>query len=457
VRGTVQEVFPLAVGRAASFAVPFLWDRKPREGAQAQMPTMRVPAAERTTQPRRTPFYALICADALSMNGNALAAVAIPWFVLATTGSAARTGLTAAASLLPLILAAAFGSVFVDRSGYKRASVIADIASLIAVALIPLLHALGYLSFGLLLALVFLGALLDTPGATARAALRPDLARLGGLRLERSNALHEVVESGAQFSGPLLAGLLIAATSAETALWLNAASFAASATLIGLLVPAPESSTDLRVATPYIDDLATGLRFVLRDPPIRSIFLSALVLNFLISPLIAVLLPYYVKTEHGSPAILGGLIAAFGGGAVVGAVVYGIAGHRLPRRVTFVTGVFSIGLGITTLALLPPVPIMLAAMLLAGLISGPNGPLVATVLQERTPHTMRARVFGASTAIGFSAAPLGVLVAGALLEVTGVQLTLVAMSVIFLAVSCALALDRGLREMDETALLHAEG
>jgi MFS family permease len=398
---------------------------------------------------RRTPLYALICADAISMNGNALAALAIPWFVLATTGSAARTGLTAAAGLLPLILAAAFGSVFVDRIGHKRVSIIADIASLVAVALIPLLHALGLLSFGLLLLLVFLGALLDTPGATARAAMLPDLARRGRMRLERSNALHEVVESGAQLSGPLLAGLLIAATSAEAALWVNAASFAVSAVLVGLLIPSPARGSVQVATTRYLDDLAAGMRFVLRDPPIRSIFGSALVLNFLISPLLAVVLPYYVKTELGSATILGGLIAAFGGGAVVGAVLYGVAGHRVPRRATFVTGVFAIGLGITTLGLLPPVPIMLAAMLLAGLISGPNGPLVSTVLQERTPVDLRGRVFGASTALGFSAAPLGVLTAGSLLEVIGVQTTLIAMSVIFLAVACALAVDRGLRMMDD--------
>ncbi len=59
---------------------------------------------------RRAPFAALIGADAISLNGNALAQLAIPWFVLETTGSAARTGIVAAAGLLPLILASFFGA-----------------------------------------------------------------------------------------------------------------------------------------------------------------------------------------------------------------------------------------------------------------------------------------------------------------------------------------------------------
>jgi MFS family permease len=442
----VTEVFPLAVGRAASFAVPSFCGEEPQgeDGMDAETSTVL------TATPRRGPLYGLICADAISMNGNAIAALAIPWFVLATTGSAARTGIAAAAGLIPFVLAAFFGGVIVDRLPHRRVSIIADLASMVSVALIPLLHALDLLNFGLLLALVFLGALLDTPGATARAALLPDLARSGKMRLERANAVHEIVESGAQLSGPIMAGLLIAATSAEVALWLNAASFAVSALLVGVLVPATTRVAG-RVTGRYVAELVDGLRFVLTDPPIRSIFLSALALNFLISPLLAVVLPYYVNTVVGNAAVLGLVIAGFGGGAVLGAVAYGAIGHRLPRRGTFVTGVFAIGSAIGVLALLPPAPVMIAAMFLGGLISGPNGPLVSTVLQERTPAALRGRVFGASTAVGFAAAPAGVLLVGVLLETAGVQPALLGMTAVFLAVAVALALDRGLPEMNVRA------
>ncbi len=133
---------------------------------------------------------------------------------------------------------------------------------------------------------------------------------------------------------------------------------------------------------------------------------------------------------------------------MVGAVVFGAVGHRLPRRGTFVVGVFAIGAAIAALAALPPVPVMVGAMLLGGLIAGPNGPLVSTVLQERTPPELRGRVFGTTTAVGFAAAPLGVLVAGYLVQAIGVQATLVGITTIFLGVAVALALDRGLRELD---------
>ena len=54
--------------------------------------------------------------------GDVLAFVAIPWFVLQTTGSAVRTGLTGAAFLLAAVMAGIFGGPVVDRIGFKRTS-----------------------------------------------------------------------------------------------------------------------------------------------------------------------------------------------------------------------------------------------------------------------------------------------------------------------------------------------
>lgn len=406
-------------------------------------------SATTTTPAQRAPFYATLGANAISMNGNALAQLAIPWFVLATTGSAAKTGLAAFCGLLPLILAGFFGVAIVDRLDHKRASVIADMASAIAVALIPLLHWLGLLNFGLLLALVFLGALLDAPGATARAALVPDLIALGRLRPERANTAHEVIESGSQFAGPILAGLLIAAFGPSTVLSFNAASFVISAALVAFVVPRAIRPPAEQSPEHPLAEMIAGLRFVLRDPPIRSIFVSGAVISFLFSPLFGVVLPYYVKTTYASATGLGLIIGAFGGGGVLGALVYAAWAHRLPRRATFIGGVFAICGGFVALTPLPPLPLMVAAFFLAGLLAGPNGPLIPTILQERTPPAMRGRVFGATTAIGYAGGPLGVLVAGGILEAIGVQPVLVGMAIIFVAVAMALAIDPGLRVLDQ--------
>ena len=136
----------------------------------------------------RLPRVALLGADAVSLVGNSLTGLAIPWFVLETTGSAARTGLVAFAGLVPTVLAAFFGGALVDRLGFKRTSVAADLASGLSVAAIPLLAHTAGLAFWHLVALTFLGALLDAPEGTARGGLLPDLAAAAAVPLERANA-----------------------------------------------------------------------------------------------------------------------------------------------------------------------------------------------------------------------------------------------------------------------------
>jgi MFS family permease len=143
----------------------------------------------RTTGPtRRTPILALLGANAVSETGNVLAFVAIPWFVLQTTGSAAKTGLVGGAFLLAAVVASVVGGPVVDRLGFKQASIVADLAGAVTVALIPLLYHTTGLAFWQLLVLVFLGGFLDAPGHTARQSLVPDLAGRARMRIERANA-----------------------------------------------------------------------------------------------------------------------------------------------------------------------------------------------------------------------------------------------------------------------------
>ena len=95
--------------------------------------------AARSTPRRRAPLYALYGANLISITGDVMMFLAVPWFVLQTTGSVAQTGITAFFSTGAVAAAALLGSAFVDRLGFQRASVVSDLASAAGVALIPLL------------------------------------------------------------------------------------------------------------------------------------------------------------------------------------------------------------------------------------------------------------------------------------------------------------------------------
>jgi len=95
-------------------------------------------------------------AETVSLGGSAMNFIALPWFVMATTGSTARMGWVLAAELLPVgIFGIPSGSV-IARLGAKRTMNISDAARAPLMAAIPILHWTGHLSFAALLTLTFL-------------------------------------------------------------------------------------------------------------------------------------------------------------------------------------------------------------------------------------------------------------------------------------------------------------
>lgn len=398
------------------------------------------------------PLFTLLAANGISMTGNVLAMIAVPWFVLQTTGSASLTGLTATFTALPAIIAAFFGGTLVDRMGYKRMSVISDLLSGVTVALIPLLyHLLGArFAFWQLLVLVFLGALLDAPGGTARLSLLPDVAKLAGMRLERVNSAAQAIQRGSNLMGAPLAGFLIALMGADRVLWVDAASFAVSALMVAALVPSHAApSQPEKKQSRYLEDLKEGLRFIWRDRLILAVVSTVMITNFLDAPLFAVIMPVYVSRVFGSAVNLGLIIAGFGAGAMLGTIIYGAIGHRLPRRMTFALSFIIVGLQFFFLALLPPVGFIIAAFAVLGLASGPLNPIIMTVMQERVPAEMRGRVFGTMTAGAYLAVPLGMLLAGYMVEWKGVRTTLLIQAGIYLVITLSLLINPSLREMDK--------
>ena len=167
--------------------------------------------------------------------------------------------------------------------------------------------------------------------------------------------------------------------------------------------------------------MLAGLRFLRRDRVLWAIATTAAVLNFLGAPIGAVLLPVYGREVFGTDGAreLGVALAGFGGGALVAALLFGAVGHRLPRRALFVDGLGSLCLPMFALAARQGVIGTAAAMLVFGLAVGAVNPLIGTVMHERVPANLRARVFGAVGVCARIAAPLGVLLGGVLTEALG--------------------------------------
>jgi len=386
----------------------------------------------------------------LSVTGNVMAMVALPWFVLQTTGSAAQTGLTGMASMLPAFLAGIFGGALVDRVGGRRMSVISDIASGLAIFAIPVLYLTIGLSFTQLLILVFLGALLDVPGITARRMLLPRFSESANVRPEAMNSSFEMIGGIAGIIGPALAGVLIAPFGAVNLLWITGAGFMVSAAAVYGVVPAEpaKEANPFRVRS-YLREIREGMTYLRNDAMLFAMAVQFAVNNFVTNGFFSVGLPVLVYERYGDASRLGLIFTLMSAGNLIGAAAYGMYGHRLRhrRRGLMLAAVMPQPLFMLAFVFDAPFPVVLVSGFLIGFSGGPIGPLSVTVRLERIPEHLRGRVFATFSAITAVIAPLGMVLMGVLIERYGVSVALLAGTIVYLGLSIALPFVRSYREM----------
>jgi MFS family permease len=113
------------------------------------------------------------------------------------------------------------------------------------------------------------------------------------------------------------------------------------------------------------------------------------VTNLLLNPIFIVLLPVYAKNTTNNALDLGWMIAGFSVGTVSAALYYGWRGYRLPRRFLFVGCIFVINLPLCLLIGQPAQLVTIGLLFIIGLMIGAIGPMVMTVIGERTPAGLR--------------------------------------------------------------------
>jgi MFS family permease len=385
-----------------------------------------IPDKFRDEQQRR-PLRALFFANAISLLGNSFALIALPWFVLQTTGSPAMTGIAGAAAVLPNFTMGLFGGVLIDRFGPIRISIMGDLVSAAAVAAVPALYAIDHLPFGLLLALIFIGALFDVPGVAARRTVLPQLARGAQTPQARANAVFEAMPALAFLLGPPIAGILVSQFGAPVALWINAASFLVSSGLLWLLIMKqiavrPSSIGDQPRGTPgkrYLADVTEGLRFIWTEPAVRLIATGFFIFGLVGRPFFAVVLPAWAADQGRSASLVGALTAVFGAGAIAGTVAYGWFGDHLRRSLLWRYYFLVLPIGFLLLALDAPILVIAAGLAVSAWFDGATVPMSVTVRQQRTPPEILGRVFATTAAITQSTAPIGMIGFGILLERAG--------------------------------------
>jgi MFS family permease len=353
-----------------------------------------------------------------------MAALALPWFVLVTTGSSARMGLVTAAELLPL---AAFGipsGALIDRLGARSTLVLSDAGRAPVTLLIPLLDRADSLSFSLLLTITFALGALSAPYFAAQRLVLPEMVGAEERVIARANSVLESVQRLTLLAGPAVAGVAIGALGAPAVLVVDAATFAFSALVVRALVPA---ARHFGAPTDGGGALA-GLRFLVRDPLLRSLVACIVVFGFLFQSLF-VALPVLAFDQYDASAGTAGLLfSAWGAGAFLGT----LAAIRLSGRVDpirlLIVAVLA-GMAPFWLLAVPLPRVAVAVVLAVGAFFSPigNAPMF-TLLTTRPPASVRAKVVTAALTLNAVGGPLAGVLAGLALSRLGTYPVLLAIA-----------------------------
>ena len=390
---------------------------------------------------RQRGLLGLLARDVVSVTGSQMTWLALPWFVLTTTGSAARMAVVLAVESASLAVFGFLSGNLGARLGPRRTMLVADAVRAPLVALVPLLYALDALSFPLLLVLVAAVSAVGTPSFAAKASILPDLVGEDERVLAEANALLQAANRVTLIAGPALAGTLIAVIGATNVLLVDAATFVAAFGLVALFVHGGgrvDQDDESR-------GLAAGLRFLVREPLLRSWSAAAIVGDVAWLVLFAAM-PVLVLGRFGEePALLGWIWGGWGAGAVLGNVVAFRIAARSDRLLLASVGEVAMIVPVWLLLSDLPEVGLIAAMTASGLANGIANPPIHTIFMLRTPRALRAKVWSVIIAATAVLGPAALVATGPVLESSGFRPVVLAVVAVQSVAAVAFA-AAGLRE-----------
>ncbi|WNV86692.1 MFS transporter [Umezawaea sp. Da 62-37] len=359
-------------------------------------------------------FHLLWAAYVISNTGTWIYRITLPLLVLDLTGSALQTAALYALEYGPFLLLSLPGGVFADRFDRKRLLVVGDLVAGVFALALAIMVSVGAVHLILIYAVALLLSSVEPMYHPAFQGWLPDVVRANNL--DRANALLQSSDNVVSLAGPVLAGGLVAFVGFETAIYIDAFSFVASAFIILLIrvtprPPAAVETTPVRM----ISGIREALRYITREN--RPLLAGSLLFtgtNFAIW-LIQANLVYYLTTylEMSSTAV-GMVFAAQGGGALLGSLLAPKVIRRLGNGRTIALSTVAAGLT-TALLVVFRDPIGVAVVSALVFVLGSMNVVAWFTLRQRiVRRDLLGRVVATTRMIAFSSIPLASIVAGSL-------------------------------------------
>ncbi|HEY8292620.1 MAG TPA: MFS transporter [Thermomicrobiales bacterium] len=338
----------------------------------------------------------------ISVFGDWVLLIALPFYIFDLTGSALATGAMFMASNLPRVLLGSFAGVFVDRWDRRRTMIATDLLRAALILILLTVHSVHWLWIVYLIA--FIQALIAQFFTPAKNAIIPLLVSESDLIA--ANTLNSVSQNLTRLTAPALGGALFGLFGLASVVWIDSASFLISGLLIlGIMLPAiqrePGATPRGTSWTAVWGEWRDGMRLMGADATITAIFAAMGVAMIGEGFFTVMLVPFVKEVLRGGPQDFGWLASVQAIGGLIGSLFIGRVGRAVRPGILIPISGLLFGLSDIALATLPnhgglpPLLVALVAICLAGAPVVGFSVGLQTLLQSSAADAYRGRVFGA--------------------------------------------------------------
>lgn len=322
----------------------------------------------------RRDFRLLLGAVGVSAIGSRVTRTALPMVAILVLGATPlELGWLSVLGVLPGALVAWWAGAWIDRRLRRGVMVATDWARALLIATVPAAAMLDMLALPHLFVVAALVCMASVLFEIADHAFLPVL--IPADRLVDANSRRETIDAVAEIGGPPLGGLLVQWLSAALALAVDALSFVISALLIGRIraqeprpaaTPVADQVDGAKLGAPsLLREARDGAALVLRDPLLRALFASTMLLTLFMSLMAPLYTLFALRTLGMGPGALGLVIGVGGIGALLGAALAPRVVSRLGAITTARAALIAGGIA-TMLTPLAPADPLLGPVLLTG-------------------------------------------------------------------------------------------
>lgn len=349
---------------------------------------------------RQRNFACLWIGQVISLIGDWVLFVALPFYIYSLTGSTFATGIMFIVSTVPRLFFGSVAGVFVDRWNRKYTMLATDLIQ--AGVLLSLFLVRSQDLIWIIYIFAFIESMVSQFFIPAKTAIIPQLVEEP--HLLAANSLNSTSQELTRLVGPFLGGLLLGLFGLNSVVVVDVCSFLFSALMISLIALPPRAAsaekqeTGLNAGSSLAKvghEWLAGLRMVKQERMVAAIF-TVVGVAMIGEDIIEVVITGYVKgVLHGDALVLGWLMSAQAIGGIAGSLLIVRLSKRLsPTVLISLCGLIFGGL-LGVLAVTPVLAIVLPLITIIG--ASAIGFFVSqiTLLQQSVANEYQGRIFGA--------------------------------------------------------------